>query len=99
MKNKQFEEWLKPVIQDNIALPNETVTFEDVQAFYEYPLSMQYGVYLEFLIWLDNENHKKGIGSHKYIRCVAFVNDKNPKTPEELIEAQNAAVAQEFKTL
>lgn len=43
-----FEEWLIQWLKINICLKNEVPNTEDVEAFYKYPNSMQWGVYQDF---------------------------------------------------
>jgi len=45
---EDFDIWLLNWIKENIAFENETPIQEDINHFYKFPCSMQYGVYIDW---------------------------------------------------
>ncbi len=50
---KAFEKWLLIWLKENIAWDCENPTKEDVNHFYKFPFSMQFGVLVDYFISVD----------------------------------------------
>ena len=90
---EDFEVYLLNWIKENVAWECETPTQEDVDHFYKFPFTMQWGVYLEFFdtfeMYLHTERAFIGLTTKGYKSVIREVWNRGYETRSE---AQKEAI-------